>query len=116
MAKLKNKIKKKYSSARNVVLKMFVCMCCPTLVTRMEVDANECNDADDLVVTRVYRAASFTNAVAADRMRVQGSRSATRAESQTAAGISRRLKNLHETTWRRASPETCAMSSERISS
>ncbi|KAH3718431.1 hypothetical protein DPMN_061235 [Dreissena polymorpha] len=50
---------------------MFVCMCCPTLVTKMEVDAYECNDADDLVVTRVYRAARFTNAVADERMRVQ---------------------------------------------
>ncbi|XP_052246121.1 uncharacterized protein LOC127854964 isoform X2 [Dreissena polymorpha] len=116
MAKLKNKIKKKLSSARNVVLKMFVCMCCPTLVTRMEVDANEYNDTDDLVVTRVYRAASFTNAVAADRMCVQGSRSATLAESQTAAGTSRRQKKLHERTWRPATPEPYAMSRERISS
>ncbi|XP_052246118.1 uncharacterized protein LOC127854962 [Dreissena polymorpha] len=116
MAKLKNKIKKKLSSTRKVVLKMFVCMCCPTLVTKMEVDANECNDADDLVVTRVYRAARFTNAVAAERMRVQGSKSATLAESQTAAGTSRRQKNLHEKTRRPASPRTSAISRERISS
>ncbi|XP_052246122.1 uncharacterized protein LOC127854964 isoform X3 [Dreissena polymorpha] len=95
---------------------MFVCMCTPTLVTKMEVDANEYNDTDDLVVTRVYRAASFTNAVTADMMRVQGSRSATRAESQTAAGTSRRQTNLHERTRRPASPETSAISRERISS
>ncbi|KAH3718278.1 hypothetical protein DPMN_061080 [Dreissena polymorpha] len=95
---------------------MFVCMCCPSLVTKMEVDANEYNDTDDLVVTRVYRAASFTNAVTAGRMRVQGSRSATRAESQTAAGTSRRQTNLHERTRRPASPETSAISRERISS
>ncbi|KAH3718363.1 hypothetical protein DPMN_061166 [Dreissena polymorpha] len=82
----------------------------------MEVDENECDDADDLVVTRVYRAASFTNSVTADRMCVQGSRSATHAESQTAAGTSRRTKNLHERTRRPVSPETWAMSRERISS
>ncbi|XP_052245954.1 uncharacterized protein LOC127854886 [Dreissena polymorpha] len=116
MAKLKNKIKKTLSSARLMVRKLFICMCCPTLVTTMEVDENECDDADDLVVTRVYRAASFTNSVTADRMCVQGSRSATHAESQTAAGTSRRTKNLHERTRRPVSPETWAMSRERISS
>ncbi|KAH3715808.1 hypothetical protein DPMN_058521 [Dreissena polymorpha] len=81
----------------------------------MEVDANECNNADDLVMTRVYRAARFTKAVATERMRVQGSRSATLAESQTAAGTSRRQKNLHEKTRRPASPGTSSISRERIS-